>query len=627
MTDLRLTVSGENNAGRALSDAAGGVQDISGAVADGITQFNLWNKALSVTTQFLKESYKASEEQAKADRQLAKFAGESTNAFKAQASALQASLGVSDDMIERMQTMLLRFGESKDEVNKTVKALLDYSAASGTDAVQATEQLLSSAKTGRAAFKELNLSVDNTHGSLTTLRSTTDALAQRLGGSAEAEASTLGGSVRRAREAFGELQETVGDFMRDIVVKSGALDFVTEKMNALNASFHPELKTAGGNAFGSRAALKEELDAVTKRTDAYAKMSAAEKQAARDAIDRANEASHSSGVLGTGFLGSDANPFATIEKQILRKKELETLLNKVTLEAGDPVFGPKGDPEKEAAAAKKAAELRKRIEADRLRNAEDAHEYEMSLNEKFAENIRRANDQYQKEEEEEFKKNQKTHLDEFTKSKEEEMKMMVKSLSEEADLAAKEQARWAHAGEQIGAAFANSLGNAIEQLGAGGEVDVGETVGDILAAILTVAGGVIGTAIGPGGTAVGAAIGGLAGSAVHAATRKKRTRHNGGWAGDFPSYHDGAWVGSNEELAKLEHGERVLSQPEVAAMGGNKAVDAAARGGGGIGGMTVNISTFDGSTAKQYFEQQGGRALQNALRTGRGVLPGVFGGR
>lgn len=615
MADLTLRVNGENNAGPALKSAATGLSDVGDAadklktkskdaalaseglwkeMTKGATAANLYAKAVSVTVDFIKDSYKAFQDQERADRQLQAAAGDLTSAFQAQASVMQSSLGVSDDMVERMQTMLLTFGVAPAEIEKTTKALLDYSAHAGVDAVQATEELLSSAKTGRAAFKELNLSVDNTHGSMETLTSTVNALAGRIGGAADREADTLEGSVRKASEALGELKESFGKSMSEFAEKTHVVDFATSAFEKLKVSVD-----GGGLSMASFATVLGVglgplglLAGFIKGTD--------------DAATSMEEAKKTAESLaGVGVV----TPMAP-DRRILAQAEAEAKAKK--------------EHEKWAAAEKKRLEAQKRIDADRFANAESANEYATGLQSKFDEITRKAREDFEKEEEKEFTEARAKHIKDFTDSKEEEMRLMVKGLNEQAAIIKKQDDQWASAGAAIGGAFAGALSNAIADLASGGEADVGETIGSILASVLAVAGSVLGNIVAPGvGGAIGGALGGLAGAGIKAATRRKR--HDGGYAGDFPRYHAGTWVGSDEEAAILQNGERVLSRPEVSAMGGPRGVERAVNGGGG--GMTINVSTFDGSTAREYFEKQGGRALQNTLRTGRGVLPGLLGGR
>src|SRR5687768_4112147 len=75
-------------------------------------------RAYTEFVNVMKDSVGAYLEQEKADKMLARVAGENTEAFKRQAAAMQAALGVSDDMVQGLQTMALTFGAAPDQVQK-----------------------------------------------------------------------------------------------------------------------------------------------------------------------------------------------------------------------------------------------------------------------------------------------------------------------------------------------------------------------------------------------------------------------------------------------------------------------------------------------------------------------------
>ena len=154
-------------------------------------------------------------------------------------------------------------------------------------------------------------------------------------------------------------------------------------------------------------------------------------------------------------------------------------------------------------------------------------------------------------------------------------------------------------------------------------------IGDILAAAVGVAGGVIGTAF--GAPAVGAALGNLAAMGIRAGSSaisksnkagktKRSSYHTGGWV--EPRYHDGAWSGDDEQRAILQTGERVLSRTEVHHMGGPAAVDAQARG---RGGLTLNVTAIDAKSVADSFSGNAADGLKQALRRGHGALPALLG--
>ena len=233
MADIRLSINGEDNASGALRSAADGVASLEDAAS---TVAPVFLAATAAVAAFAKASLDAYQAQEKADRQLRSVAGGLTSAFQEQASAMQEVLGVSDDMVERMQTMLLRFGEAPADVEATVRALLDYSAATGTDALAATERLTSSVNAGKVAFKETGIAYDTTGSKSKDLVIATQALAAKFAGTAAGEAASLEGSTRKAKEAFGELQEGFGAFINEIASKSGIVETVALALRGFRES-------------------------------------------------------------------------------------------------------------------------------------------------------------------------------------------------------------------------------------------------------------------------------------------------------------------------------------------------------------------------------------------------------
>jgi len=571
VADLRLNILGNDEASVSLDSVQGKVLGL--------------GKAL---LEFSKSSVKAFEDQAKADRQLAAVAGQATEAFKAQASALQESLGVSDDHVQKLQTMLLRYGEAPAEIDKTVRAILDFSAATGQDAESAISQLTSSVTTGKMAFKDLGLQYDQTGSRGDVLKAATEALAAKFGGAAAADANSLTGSVEKAKQQFGELQETFGQMIADFVVKTDVVSGLTQVFRELNYAM------GGGES-------DLEYSAAQKRIHGIAN----ELQGLRDTF--------------RDLSGQNA-PVDVLEKIIDQIADAEKRLKQAkggglatTGAANTSKAGSAGGSDDSMARFKESLQ-------ERISVVTDAAEREAKLWDEHDRAQARVEEEAERDRLNAFKENLDERIDAITDAYREEAR-----LAEEQDKAhAKEEARYAKAGEDIGTAFANSLSGAIEKLASGQEMDVGETLGDILAAVLGVAGAALGSAIPGLGTVAGGLIGGIAGSAIKGATRRKR--HSGGYAGDgMARYHAGTWVGSDEEAAVLQNGERVLSRSEVSAMGGQSGVESAVRG--RSGGSTVNIQTFDAGSFREIFQGRGGRGLLDATRTGVGAPALLFGGR
>lgn len=579
MADLRLNILGKDEASVSLDSVQGKVLGLGKVLLD-----------------FAKQSVKAFEEQSRADRQLAAVAGESTNAFKAQAAALQESIGVAGSHVEQLQTMLLRYGQAPAEIDGTIRAIEDLSAATGRDATAALAELTTSVTTGKQAFKDLGLQYDTTGSRGDVLRAATKALADKFGGSASADADSLTGSVRIAEQQFGELQTSFGGLIAEFVKKTQVIESATWVFKNLNAALFGE--------DDQRLKAVEKLQHAQKLIQEYEvieKQGVQLNQTSRDTLHEAK-----------------INYFEALklieQLDAAKKKSVPAATGAANnIAAGK---GDRGGSGSDDSMANFKESLRDRIDA-----ITDTYEKEAKLWDEHDRAQARVEEEAERDRLNAFKESLDERIDAITDAYREEAR-----LAEEQDKAhAKEEARYAKAGEDIGTAFANSLSGAIGKLAEGQEMDLGETVGDILAAVLGVAGSVIGTLLLPGaGTAIGGAIGGIAGSAIKGATRRKR--HSGGYAGDgMARYHTGTWVGSDEEAAILQNGERILSRSEVAGMGGPQGVERAVSGGGR--GSTVNIQTFDAGSFREIFQGRGGRGLLDAARTGVGAPALLFGGR
>jgi hypothetical protein len=214
VADIRLSINGEDNASGAMNSAASGVSAIGVAAA----------AAGAAIAAFGVSSVKAFADAERVSVQLTRATGGLSSAFERQASVIQGQLGVSDDLVKKMQMVLFQYGEAPASIDATVRALLDYSAATGTDALAATENLTRGVESGKAVFKELGITYDKTGDQTQRLESVTKSLAAKLGGAAAADANTLAGAARAVKEQFGEIQENLGGLIAGFIQQTGVLE-------------------------------------------------------------------------------------------------------------------------------------------------------------------------------------------------------------------------------------------------------------------------------------------------------------------------------------------------------------------------------------------------------------------
>lgn len=275
MAEIELKFNGDS------SSAQEAMTGLGNAVGEGVLKFELLKEAMEKVIEFTKESIKEWRESERAARQLQLAVGKDmAGAFGDSAEAMERHLGVSKEMVEKMQGMLYRFGEAPKEIDKTVKALLDYSAVTGGDAVQAAEQLLRAADGGRKAFRELGLQYDETKSKSENVVIITEALAKKVGGAADQDAQSLSGKARIAEAAFKDLQKEYGKFITELVSSTGSVNVAAEALHGLRIAI-----------FGDAESDKKELkmsELVLKTNTAMLTLKDAQKDLA-DAKERGNE--------------------------------------------------------------------------------------------------------------------------------------------------------------------------------------------------------------------------------------------------------------------------------------------------------------------------------------------------
>lgn len=454
MADLQLRILGEDNASSAFSSVASGVR-----------------AAQQIIIDFTRQSLKAYAESERVQRQLELVAKGLTGAFQAQATAIAQANAVSDELVQQLQTMLLRYGAVPAAVESTTQAVLDYAAATGTDARTATEALTRGVESGTGHFKGLGITIQATGDRTKDMAAAVAELGKKFGGAAGADAQSLTGQVRGAEEAFGDLQEAFGGFVSQVASKTGALSFLTEELRnvAKGAEIAQRFLATGGLdalkdsalamvGVGSVGAAKDKLNAASAAAVMPELLSPATSRLQAQAIARgAGRGGRVAGGAGGGAGG------ATLEGEMLGPQTYAAFLN----DPSRPMFGPEAPTGEQSAAMA-------RVQSEALKARVAMHDKAMA-----------------------------------------DIERMGKEMA--AKMAAQTQ-QFAQVGATLGGALASNLTNALEQLMGGGEQDVGQIIANILSGLLTAAGGLLGNLLLPGlGGALGTALGGLAGAGVRAA--------------------------------------------------------------------------------------------------------------
>lgn len=529
---------------------------------------------------------KAAADSERVGAQLRVVAGGLTEAYQAQANVLSAKFAVDDEHIQKMQTILARYGEAPGKIGATTEAILNYAAATGQDAVSATEAMVRGVEKGSDGIKALGIHYKATKDFSKDLEQATEALGKRFAGAGEADANSMTGQVRAANVAVDNLKEAMGSFLLVLSSKTSVVTEFTEAMVGLNQAIAQNrlleyAKAAGEEYSGVIGAVNPALGAL------------------------ANPASASAVNPAADLLHKWIGPVDSLKKQMADMKAVEeNIADSLKKGVKNPIVPP--DPDKKGGGGSAGADSPSRMLEKALRDNEANVEAMHKLEEEQA----RADKAREKAHFESLSRQTKDE-ERATEAREKVVQDGIKRFEDAiAEQNLKEEKMYERAGYQMGAVFVSGLVGQLRKLAKGGEFDVAEFLGTVFQGALGVLGGVL-NFFAPGAGGIVSALGGL-------------FRHDGGTIGYF---HTGGMPAttSDERLVLAQEGEYMLSRQDVARMGGQAGVEAAKRGGGG--GGTVIIQAVDAESVQRLMEGRGGRAAVNAVRLGRGGFSQLIRGR
>lgn len=630
MSDIKVEIRGDGSgAKQAFHEGGEGAHNFGEHIGEAVEKVHLFvetiEKSLEKVIEFGKESVEAYFKLEKANMQLERAAGDSTEAFKEQAAAMSEHLGVSNVTVETMQKMLVTFGEAPDQVEATTKALIDYAAYSGTDAVSATHALLSATQSGKAAFKELGLEYEKTGHASSTLTNITAALAAKIGGTAEEESNTLEGTLKKAEAQTTLLKQSVGQMIAELVADTGAVGTFTGLIKDMQQALR--IETGHGRGIAELGVELERANATLERykigwfysTEDVQKQTK-EVERLQAAIVQAGLAQMNRGIHGEDKLAStNANDHSVKGERIKKERENER------------TFTEKED----------AADLQMLLDYENAKKEHEAKYWDdvIKLQQDGAKKTMEEQDKAAKAEQDAYAADLAAGAEIVRKELEKEahntlatQRKLAEDMKKQSELLKHELGQ---AGAAIGNALISAIAQAIDQGMAGEQLDIEATLIDLGFSAAGIAAGAIATYYGgpaAGQLAAGAISGiGMIAHNEHASGVKRAkaaaAHHDGGWV-EPESYHSGGFlgVGTDESMIRAQVGEAVLSRNDVRRMGGKTGVDSARRGGGGQP-LAFHVQTMDSHSFREFLEDRGGRGFYNTLRTGRGQLSTLFGSR
>jgi len=172
-----------------------------------------------------------------------KFAYGAQGRFEQLAKDIQKITTADGDAIIGMQSLLVQFGLTEDQITKITPLVVDLSQKMGVDMDTAAKAVAKSATGSQTALKRMGIQVDyaNTEGN--KFDATMEALAGTVGGFAEKEAETFSGKIDQLKISLGDLKEGIGAGVIDVF--GVAIEGASGLSTALG-EINPEIQETAG---------------------------------------------------------------------------------------------------------------------------------------------------------------------------------------------------------------------------------------------------------------------------------------------------------------------------------------------------------------------------------------------
>ncbi|HXJ66095.1 MAG TPA: hypothetical protein VNN79_20225, partial [Actinomycetota bacterium] len=145
--------------------------------------------------------------------QMPKLAGQTTDAFQAQATALEHLTGFQDEEVLSADNVLARFSLTADQMKQAIPIVLDYARATGQDATSAAQSIGKALLGNTRALKTVGIDYKVTGNAATDFSNILGALNNKVGGTANTFGKTLAGQIEIAKAKLDDFKETVGGFI------------------------------------------------------------------------------------------------------------------------------------------------------------------------------------------------------------------------------------------------------------------------------------------------------------------------------------------------------------------------------------------------------------------------------
>ena len=188
--------------------------------------------AFGIVTAAISRNIEASDEQEKSVNRLILTFGAQGRALDEYSNQLQETTGFADENINTMMSLFGAFGANVEQTKLLSSATMDLATAHKLDLTEAAMLVSKSFASSTNALSRYSYTLDSTAEPSEKIAALTEQITSKFGGISKAMMQTSGGPLKRAKNSFGDLRESLG--------KALALGFnpIIDAVDRFNKAMH-----------------------------------------------------------------------------------------------------------------------------------------------------------------------------------------------------------------------------------------------------------------------------------------------------------------------------------------------------------------------------------------------------
>lgn len=182
---------------------------------------------------------------------LGEYSKDGAEKWKEYADELEATTGISDDLIKQLTAQAKLLGQSDEQTKKMIETAIGFSTVLGGNVTEAFDKLAGSLKGSARSLSMYNSGISGLNETQLRAGGAVDLLATKYRDLAEFAGTGLPGSIAKNAAAFEQLRKTIGEIIVTVLGFGAAKDGMTAKFTEFNTILKDNKETiiAWGKTF------------------------------------------------------------------------------------------------------------------------------------------------------------------------------------------------------------------------------------------------------------------------------------------------------------------------------------------------------------------------------------------